>query len=99
MILSISSAQLNEAKSNPSLFLDGVVVERHSGLIAIQLLSDDSVIKLRVFEAPVDCSAFQLFEPVAYHVGAELLANIDIWISAKLDSTDNSTGYNREGLI
>ncbi len=84
MILSISSSQLAEAKANPELFIDGVVVERQSGTITIQLIADNSLMRLRVFEAPVDCSAFQLYEPVAYHVAAEIIASEAIWSSAKL---------------
>jgi len=79
----ISSTQMLTAKANPNAFKDGIVIERGFGFVTLKLFSGESI-KLRLFESPADSQFFSLFEPVAFHPDAEVIAAGNNWMSVTL---------------
>ena len=82
-MFAVSAAQLAIAKRAPEAFRDGIVTERGVGSCVIDFL-DGTIVALRVFEAPADKQSFSVGDPVAFHDEAQILAEHELWISARL---------------
>lgn len=79
-MFSVSPASFAVAREKPNSFQDGFVLARERGFCKVTLL-DGGVVKLRIFEAPVDETCFPIGSPVAYHREARVLAGFDLWLS------------------
>jgi hypothetical protein len=90
-MFSVSPTQMALATSTPEAFRDGIVCKRDAGSCVIDFL-DGTVSELRIFEAPIDSHCFAVGEPVAFHDGAEVIAEKNLWITARLLNSVDSDG-------